>query len=108
MSQNQKDTVQSHRLPIWVLKPSEEKEARSNLKSFAYGKCAEYVKRMADCAKSHGIKVFPACEKERDQMGECLLFYQMDPKYLDEERDRIVERKIAKLEQRLKEQNDKK
>lgn len=90
------------RLPIWVLSPREEKEARSNLKKTAYKKCDDLVKSMAECAKANGLKVFPACEKQRDKMSECILFYQVDTKYLDEERDRIVERKINKLEEQIK------
>lgn len=95
------------RLPIWVLGPQEEKEARVNLKSFAYQKCDEFVKAMADCAKTNGIRVFPTCEKQREKMGECLLFYQVDTRYLDEQRDKIVERKINRLEKIRKREQEK-
>lgn len=95
------------RLPIWVLSPREEKEARQNLKKFAYHECDEYVQAMADCAKAHGIKVFPACDAQRDKMVECMLFYQVDAKYLDEQRDLIIQRKIAALEEQVRKNKDK-
>lgn len=57
---------------------------------------------MADCAKAHGIKVFPACDKQRDKMKECIIAFQTD-KNLDNERDLIVLAKIDKLEKQLKE-----
>ncbi|SCW00696.1 LAFE_0C09934g1_1 [Lachancea fermentati] len=104
MSQEDPATKHSRKLPIWVLGPREEKAARSNLKTFAYSQCAEYVQAMAECSKLHGLKVFPACDKQRDKMGECILFYQTDPKYLDEERDKIVQEKLGKLEKQLKDQ----
>lgn len=102
MSQDSGVSPTGSRLPIWVLGPQEEKEARTNLKSFAYKKCDEFVKAMADCAKSNGFRVFPACDEQRDKMGECLLFYQVDTRYLDEQRDKIVERKINLLEERIR------
>ncbi|SCV00480.1 LAMI_0G05336g1_1 [Lachancea mirantina] len=97
----QPKTGSSHRLPIWVLSPREEKEARQNLKKTAFSKCDEYVKAMVECSKKHGLKVFPTCEPERDKMAECILFYQ-DDKYLDEERDKIVQRKFDALEEQIK------
>ncbi|CUS20686.1 LAQU0S01e12310g1_1 [Lachancea quebecensis] len=99
-------TPQARRLPVWVLGPREEKEARQNLKKFAYGKCDEYVKAMVECSKLHGLKVFPACEPQRDKMAECILSYQGD-NYLDQERDKLVQRKIEKLEEQLKQQEQK-
>ncbi|CCK68279.1 Cmc1p KNAG_0A06170 [Huiozyma naganishii CBS 8797] len=101
-----KDGVAHHnvKIPIWVLSPQEEKKARKNLKTFTYEKCGEYVQAMANCAKQHGVKVFPSCSAERDKMKECLMFYQLDEKYLDEQRNLIVVKKIEKLEERLKQQ----
>ncbi|CCC66983.1 hypothetical protein NCAS_0A04250 [Naumovozyma castellii] len=90
-------------LPIWALTPGEEKKARKNLKTMAYGKCGEYIKALADCAKENGIKVFPTCDPQRIKMKDCLLFYQTDPKFLDEERDKVILEKINSLEKRLKE-----
>lgn len=90
------------RLPIWVLTPQEETQARKNLKKFTYEKCSEYVKAMADCAKLNGVKVFPTCNPEKEKMRECLLFYQMDKKYLDEQRDLIILNKIEKRLQQNK------
>lgn len=101
MSQSQEN--KSHRLPIWVLNPREEKEACQNLKKFAYDQCSTYVEAMVECSKRNGLKVFPRCIPERDRMRECILFYQKDSKYLDNERDKIVQEKIYKLEQQLKE-----
>lgn len=91
------------RLPIWALTPQEEKKARENLKTFTYKACDEFVKEMADCAKAHGIKVFPTCDIPRNNMKACILSYQIDPKYLDHQRDLIVLDKINKLEKQLKE-----
>ncbi|SCU90079.1 LANO_0D07514g1_1 [Lachancea nothofagi CBS 11611] len=96
-------TQTSHRLPIWVLGPREEKEARQNLKKFAYGQCSEYVKAMVECSKLHGLKLFPACESQRDKMVECIKSFQGD-EYLDQQRDQLVQRKIGKLEERLQQQ----
>lgn len=93
----------SQRLPIWVLKPSEEKEARQNLKSYAYDQCKEYVEAMVECSKIHGIKLFPACSAPRDSMRECILSYQKDSN-LDHQRDLIVQRKITRLEEQLAKQ----
>ncbi|SCU94597.1 LADA_0G09582g1_1 [Lachancea dasiensis] len=95
----------SRRLPIWVLGPREEKEARQNLKKFAYDQCSEYVKAMVECSKLHGLKIFPACQPQRDRMAGCILSYQGDS-FLDQERDKIVQRKIGKLEQQLREQQE--
>ncbi|CAR29923.1 hypothetical protein ZYGR_0AD06140 [Zygosaccharomyces rouxii] len=102
MSQGSNISNHDARLPIWVLSPREEKEARSNLKQTAYKKCDDLVRSMAECAKANGLKLFPACEKQRDKMTECILFYQVDTKYLDQERDKIVERKINRLEEQIK------
>lgn len=107
MSEESNVKKRSSRLPIWVLAPREEKEARQNLKKFAYKKCDDYVQAMASCAKNHGIKLFPACDAQRDKMVECLLFYQVDTKYLDEQRDLIVQRKIAALEEQVRKSKEK-
>lgn len=107
MSEETSATKRGSRLPIWVLAPREEKEARQNLKKFAYNQCDEYVQAMADCAKSNGLRVFPACDGQRDKMVECMLFYQVDTKYLDEQRDLIVQRKIAALEEQVRKNKDK-
>ncbi|CCE64060.1 hypothetical protein TPHA_0G02240 [Tetrapisispora phaffii CBS 4417] len=82
------------RLPMWVLGPKDDGEARKNLKDYAYSKCHEYVDAMATCSKAHGLAVFPACNEQRSKMVECLLFYQLDTKYLDHERDKVVQKKI--------------
>lgn len=92
------------RVPLWVLNAKEEKDARTNLKNMAYEQCGEFVKAMADCAKQNGLRVFPACDEQKAKMGECLLFYQTDPKYLDAERDKIVQKRIARLEEQIKKQ----
>lgn len=98
------NSVSKHnaRLPIWVLTPQEETQARENLKKFTYEKCNEYVKAMAECAKLNGVKVFPTCNHEKEKMKECLLLYQMDKKYLDEQRDLII---LNKIEKRLQQRN---
>ncbi|AEY97885.1 FAFR201Cp [Eremothecium gossypii FDAG1] len=102
MSKEQGQAEQhGRRLPVWMLSPAEEKEARKNLKTMAYEKCSEYVRAMAECSKAHGLNVFPACDGPKRQMGECLLFYQKD-EFLDAEWDRIVERKLDALEQQVK------
>lgn len=103
-AENDKNTSESKRLPIWALSPREEKRARENLKKSTYKACDEVVKAMAECAKKHGVKVFPACDEPRNRMKECILSYQVDQKYLDHERDLIVLEKINKLETQLKEQ----
>lgn len=108
MAEESNISKHSSRLPVWVLAPREEKEARQNLKKFAYEQCGEYVQAMAACAKSNGLRVFPACDKQRDKMGECLLFYQVDTKYLDEQRDKIVQRKIGVLEEQLRQSKENK
>ena len=95
----------SSRLPIWVLSPREEQQARKNLKTETYKKCANFVQAMADCAKANGMKVFPTCDKQRDEMKSCLMFYQTDEKYLDGERDKIVLEKINKLEKLCQKQS---
>ncbi|AET40492.1 Cmc1p Ecym_6096 [Eremothecium cymbalariae DBVPG len=105
MSDN-KQTV-SRKLPIWVLAPIEEREARLNLKKFAYDECREYVKEMVDCSKVNGLRVFPTCNPQKKKMADCLLFYQTDSKYLDAERDKIVEKKIEIYEQQLKNSKEK-
>lgn len=87
-----------------MLSPREEQQARKNLKTTTYEKCANFVQAMADCAKANGMKVFPTCDKQRDEMKSCLLFYQTDEKYLDDERDKIVLKKISKLEELLQKQ----
>ncbi|KAL6947236.1 hypothetical protein ACO0QE_002115 [Hanseniaspora vineae] len=97
------ETTQGKRLPLWVLSQNEEHKARQNLKKMAYEKCDEYVKGMVECSKQHGLKVFPACNGPRDKMAECLLFYQTD-KYLDHQKDLLVEERISKLEEQLKNQ----
>ncbi|CAG58414.1 uncharacterized protein GVI51_D01969 [Nakaseomyces glabratus] len=91
------------RVPLWVLNAREEKEARTNLKNMAYKNCDEYVKAMADCAKQNGLKCFPACDQQRADMRQCLLFYQTDH-YLDVERDKIVQKRIARLEEMVNKQ----
>lgn len=103
---NNNVTVAKHnaRLPIWVLSPQEEIKARKNLKTFTYQKCNEFVKSMAECAQKNGVKVFPNCNPEKEKMKECLLFYQMDKKYLDDQRDLIILNKIeGQLKQNKKE-----
>ncbi|SCU78472.1 LAME_0A04610g1_1 [Lachancea meyersii CBS 8951] len=102
MSDESKEQT-SRRLPIWALGPREEKEARQNLKKFAYGQCSEYVKAMVECSKLHGLKVFPACESQRNQMKECILSFQGEA-YVDQERDKMVQRRIQQLEDQLKQQ----
>ncbi|CAL9736795.1 COX assembly mitochondrial protein [Monosporozyma servazzii] len=87
------------RLPIWALSPQEEAKARKNLKDFTYEKCGQFVKAMADCAQVHGVKVFPACNPQKEQMKECLLFYQIDKKFLDDQRDLII---LNKIEEKMK------
>lgn len=95
MSEDSKvNETKKGRLPFWVLAPKDEKEARQNLKTFAYEECKEYIQAMADCGKKYGLKVFPNCNEQRDKMSECLLFYQLDTKYLDQEKDKIVQKKI--------------
>ena len=102
------DSTKTHnaRLPIWALTPAEDNRARANLKKFAYKECDDFVKAMADCAKNHGIRVFPNCSEQRDKMKECLIFYQA-PKYLDQQRDLIVLEKIERLEKQLAERKSK-
>ncbi|AQZ17765.1 CMC1 (YKL137W) [Zygosaccharomyces parabailii] len=102
MSEGPNISNHTSRLPIWVLSPREEKEARKNLKQKAYEMCDDYVRAMAECAKANGVRVFPACDQQRDRMSECILFYQVDTKFLDAERDKIVERKISKLEEQVR------
>lgn len=104
MGQEEVKLEHDSKLPIWTLSPREEKQARQNLKAFTYKECNQWVKAMADCAKANGIKVFPACDPERNKMKECFLFYQMDHKYLDEQRDLVILEKINRLESQLKEQ----
>lgn len=94
------------KLPTWVLSPSEETRARHNLKLFTYDKCHDLVEAMAQCAKKNGIKVFPRCNAQRDAMKDCVLFYQQDSNYLDEQRRLIISEKINKLYESL--QKDKK
>lgn len=62
---------------------------------------------MVECSKLHGLKVFPACDSQRDKMAKCILSYQGDI-YLDQERDKIVQRKISKMEEQLRQQEVKK
>ncbi|CCH59727.1 hypothetical protein TBLA_0B09120 [Henningerozyma blattae CBS 6284] len=93
------------RLPVWALTPTEELEARHNLKDFTHQQCADVVADMMNCAKEHGLKAFPACNKQKEAMSRCLLFYQKDPKYLDAERDKIIRKKIQKLELDMKKSN---
>lgn len=102
MSADTKTETTGSRLPIWALSPQEEKTARANLKDSAYKSCDEFVKAMAECAKAHGVKVFPACDQQRDKMKECIIAYQTD-RNLDNERDLIVLSKIEKLEKQLNE-----
>ncbi|EDO14745.1 hypothetical protein Kpol_297p6 [Vanderwaltozyma polyspora DSM 70294] len=94
------DKKEGKRLPLWVLAPKDEMDARKNLKKFAYEQCKEYVEAMAACAKANGMKVFPACNEQRDRMAECILFYQIDTKYLDMEKDKIIEKKIALMKEK--------
>lgn len=102
MSQGSNISNHDARLPIWVLSPREEKEAKLNLKKTAYQKCDDFVRSMAECAKANGFKVFPACDKQRDDMTGCMMLYQRHIEYLDQERDKMVERKISKLEEQIK------
>ncbi|CEP63581.1 Cmc1p LALA0_S08e05864g [Lachancea lanzarotensis] len=102
MSEESKEQ-QARRLPIWALSPREEKEARQNLKKYAYDQCGEYVKAMVECSKLHGLKLFPACESQRDRMAECILSFQGES-HVDQERDKIVQRRIQRLEDQLKQQ----
>ncbi|KAH3899703.1 Cmc1p SCDLUD_003988 [Saccharomycodes ludwigii] len=100
-NQTSNEYRKSHRLPLWVLGPRDEQEARTNLKKMAYEKCDIFIKAMADCAKQNGIKVFPECNPQKEKMAECVLFYQTD-EYLDEQRDLMVQKKIKIMEDRLK------
>lgn len=95
-----RNTMQDY--PFGCFPPQEETKARKNLKDFTYEKCSQYVKAMADCAHANGVKVFPACNPQKEQMKECLLFYQMDKKYLDDQRDLII---LNKIEEKLKQNN---
>ncbi|KAL2709438.1 COX assembly mitochondrial protein [Kluyveromyces marxianus] len=99
------ENIEKHnqRLPLWMLNPAEEKEARQNLKKFAYAQCVDYVEAMVECSKIHGLKVFPACNEPRDAMRKCILSYQGDS-YLDVQRDLMVQQKLERLEQQLAEQ----
>ena len=90
------------KLPIWALTPQENKRARTNLKTFAYKECHEYVKAMAECAKHYSVKMFPNCDEQRNKMKECLLYYQYNESYLEHQRDLIVLEKIKKREDQLK------
>lgn len=90
-------------VPLWYLSSKDDREARSKLKELAYRKCHEQVRAMADCAKANGLIMFPACTPQKKAMGDCLLFYQKDPSYLDAERDKLILRRIDELEQSVKE-----
>ncbi|CCD25015.1 Cmc1p NDAI_0E01990 [Naumovozyma dairenensis CBS 421] len=104
MPEEPKTSISNHnsKVPIWALSATDERTARKNLKAFTYQQCHEYVKAMADCAKLNGIKVFPNCDPEKAKMKNCLLFYQNDSKYLDDERDKLILERINKLEEQFK------
>lgn len=88
-------------LPPWVLTPREEARARKNLKLFTYDKCHDVVEAMAQCAKLNGVRVFPRCNEQKQAMRDCLLFYQEDSKFLDEQRRLIIAEKIDALNNSL-------
>jgi cupin superfamily acireductone dioxygenase involved in methionine salvage len=58
---NRETTMEKHnaKLPVWMLTPNEEKEARKRWKEYAYKECDEVVKSMCD----HGANASATCYK---------------------------------------------
>lgn len=84
------------KLPIWVLTPQEEKEARKRWKEFAYKECDAYVKTFAECSKKAGVKVLWKCIEQRDEMNKCILNLQK-PEELDKQRRIMINEKKEKI-----------
>ncbi|AMD21788.1 HFL068Cp [Eremothecium sinecaudum] len=104
MSENNQKQPKSHNgLPVWMLGPDDEKQARKNLRKMSNQKCEQQIKAFVECSRQQGVKVFPKCNSLRNEMSECLMPFLNDPKFLDEERDKIVLLKIQKLEKQLQE-----
>lgn len=100
--------VKGSKLPIWVLTPNEELQARKNLKKYTFQQCSEVIEAMMQCSRDNGVKVFPTCNKQRDAMSKCVLFYQNDQKYLDEQKDLLIKEKINKLQSKIDQSKKKK
>jgi COX assembly protein 1 len=88
-------------LPVWVLTPNEEKEARKRWKDHAYKECDASVKVFAECSKKAGFKVLWACLQQRDLMNACILKLQ-NPEELDKQREILISEKVEKLKQEAK------
>ncbi|ODQ59699.1 hypothetical protein WICANDRAFT_17719, partial [Wickerhamomyces anomalus NRRL Y-366-8] len=83
------------KLPVWMLTPMEEKEARKRWKEYAYKQCDEVVQKFAKCSKENGVGVLWNCRSARDDMNKCILRLQK-PEELDRQRELLIAEKIEK------------
>lgn len=81
-------------LPVWMLTPKEEKEVFEEYIQEIYKQCDEYVKAFSACEQAAGFGVFFKCKNESKAMKSCVQSHY-NQEYVDDVRDKYIEKKIA-------------
>ncbi|KAK6464262.1 cytochrome c oxidase biogenesis protein Cmc1 like-domain-containing protein [Scheffersomyces coipomensis] len=94
-------------LPPWVITPKEEKVIFERWRKKTFAKCDDFIKAYVDCSNSYRnpIEGMKKCAEVNKASKDCVAQYQKQ-KYLDIERDILIEERIEKkklYEQSLKE-----
>ncbi|KAK6457710.1 cytochrome c oxidase biogenesis protein Cmc1 like-domain-containing protein [Scheffersomyces xylosifermentans] len=84
-------------MPAWVITPKEEKAIFERWRKKAFAKCDDLIRAYVECSNSYQnpLEGMKKCEKINDQAQGCVAQFQKQ-KYLDIERDLLIDEKIAK------------
>lgn len=86
-------------LPPWIITPKEEKVIFARWRKKAFAKCDDLIKAYVECSNSYKnpIEGMEKCKEANEKSLACVAKYQKQ-KYLDIERDLLVEEKKQKRE----------
>lgn len=87
-------------LPIWIISPKEEKIVFQRWRKKAFKRCDDVIKQYIACTNSYKnpLESMIQCQDLNKIQMDCVKQYQQ-LKYLDEERDILIQEKMEKRKQ---------
>ncbi|EGW33242.1 uncharacterized protein SPAPADRAFT_60581 [Spathaspora passalidarum NRRL Y-27907] len=84
-------------LPPWIITPKEEKLIFDRWRTKTFARCDELIKAYVECSNKYGnpVEGMKHCKEANDASMGCVAKYQKQ-KYLDIERDILIEEKKEK------------
>jgi COX assembly protein 1 len=91
-------------LPAWIISPKEERAIFERWRKKTFEKCDAYIKAYVECSNKYPnpLEAMKMCEQANKESLGCVAKYQKQ-KYLDIERDLLIEEKIQRKKELYKE-----